>query len=233
MDGTVNATRPLPSSRNFPFNHFDWEIIYFVIIYIVLYYRHYIIITVTLPWQNYTQLSGTQSLTNSNSLYHLRFIFALCPPRFFSRSATSLFIFTGYLERPIISDSRLSCFCFSLPRSRSFHLSFSLSLSRFLSFFNLVFTFASLSRSIYQFSHSTKRVLIFHFIIHSYPQPYNTFIQHTKQMHLLAEKHTYIYVRKYARHTHTPAYAHNITYTYTKYAYIIYCSHSHRFNNPW
>lgn len=131
MDGTVNATWPLPSSRNFPFNHFDWEIIYFVIIYIVLYYRHYIIITVTVPWQNYTQLSGTQSLTNSNSLYHLRFIFALCPPRFFSRSATSLFIFTGYLERPRISDSRLSCFCFSLPRSRSFHLSFSLSLSLF------------------------------------------------------------------------------------------------------
>jgi len=44
VDGTVNATwHHVPSIRNFLFNHSTWEIIYFIIIHIVLYYHRYII----------------------------------------------------------------------------------------------------------------------------------------------------------------------------------------------
>lgn len=146
----------------------------------------------------------------------------------------SVAIIRGYLIRLRISNSRLSHFRFS--HSFFLALGFSISLSLISLFPLALVPFFSFSPPI-DFS-SAKRVPTFHFVpenIHSYPQP---FVHHTWNKCILAYgKHTYIYVRGYT-YTYTYMYTYvrpNIrihTYIYTKYTYIIYCSHSHGLSSP-
>lgn len=115
----------------------------------------------------------------------------------------------------------------SLPIFSSFFLSLAFSL--FSISFSLSLLFLALSINFPRVQSACSFFILWHIhthsrIIHSY---------NTQNRCTCLQRSTRIYTCANTLDTHTPAYTHNITYTYTKYAYIIYYSHSHRLNNPW